>query len=84
MKQVQINIGAVLESFNAKLFELGVIQNVLEEIILSHDFTKGNPTREQIDIKIKERAAEIEKQITEQMSKDIIIAKQNTNLILPK
>lgn len=53
---------------------------VLEDILM----TNAVITREQLDAKYKEKSDEVRKQLEEQMNRDIIIAKQSSNLILPK
>ena len=80
----QLDLGSILAVFQAKLLGHEAIIDTLIDIITTHDFSKGNPTRDQLSVLIKQKLDEIAKQAEEMAQKNILLAKPKSNLILPK
>lgn len=80
----QLDLGSILSVFQAKLLGHEAIIDTLIDIITTHDFSKGNPSREQIGALIQEKLKLIAKQAEEIAQKNIILAKPKSSLILPK
>lgn len=80
----QLDLGSILSVFQAKLLGHEAIIDTLIDTLTTHDFTKGNPTREQIGELIQKKLELIAKQAEEIAQKNIILAKPKSSLILPK
>lgn len=84
---MKVDMGGLLTILYSKLLGSQAMIDALVDLITTHDFSKSNPTKEQLNELIKQKVDEIARRSEEAATKssNIIMAKPaSSNLILPK
>jgi len=83
--QMKIDLGHLLAAFQAKLIDHEAINLALIDYITTHDFSKGNPSRDEVKAAIHVKIEGLTKKAVEAVTKSkIIVPSQNSNIITTK